>query len=548
MNVFYGKTHPSVAEKGRIDTAADENRRVSWISSFHNPIEPPSTPSSSSPNWQFVRISGITESTQKQSWEGWMAAHETALMITFGLYLVSLIVIGYLGERRFSRSYDDFVSAGKSLGSIVTALSAAASSESAWVMLGLSGLGYAKGLAAYWAVIGCVAGFAVNWLFVIVPVRRISGVHHSLTLADMVEDELEDRKKMLRVIGSIVIVFFMGVYVVSQFVGAGKTLHGMGLMDYRQGVLLGSIIIAAYVLMGGYAAVCWTDALQGLLMALIMVSLPILAIVDAGGPMRIHSVIQSAGLEGFWSLKGLSIWGSVGFIVGQLGIGLGYQGMPHVVVRYITVKNEKEGRRSGMIATVWGILVLAGSVTLGIAGRVLYPVLKDPEHILPRFAAEHLPPVLAGVVLAAITAAIMSTADSQLMYAATSLVNDLWLKLTKRKIQERHLVLATRLVILVMTAIAIFVALLNVKVIYTFVLYAWGALGAAFSPMILSMIYFRRFNKWGALTNLIVGPVTVIIWNNIPVLDHAVYELIPAFFLSLLAGWAVSVLTSRRKP
>lgn len=472
-----------------------------------------------------------------------MAGHETALMMTFGFYLIALISIGYLGERKFSGSYKDFVSAGKSMGAMITALSAAASAESAWVMLGLSGLGYTKGLAAYWAVIGCVTGFAVNWFFVIVPVRRISGAHNSLTLADMIEDKLHDRKKMLRVIGSVVIVFFLGVYVVSQFVGAGKTLHGMGLMDYRQGVLFGSIIIGVYVLMGGYAAVCWTDALQGFLMAVIMISLPILAVVDAGGPMHIHKVLQSTGLEGFWSLKGLSIWGSLGFIVGQLGIGLGYQGMPHVVVRYITVKNEEEGRRSGMIATIWGLLVLFGSVTLGIAGRVLYPVLKDAEHILPRFTAEHLPPVLAGVVLAAITAAIMSTADSQLMYAATSLVNDLWLKVTRRKVAARRLVLVTRLVILVMTAIAILVALANVKVIYTFVLYAWGALGAAFSPMILSMIYFRRFNKWGALANLIIGPLTVIIWNNIPVLDQAIYELVPAFVLSLVTGWVVSVLT-----
>ncbi len=476
-----------------------------------------------------------------------MAEHHIALMVTFGLYLVGLLIIGYLGERKFSRSYDDFVSAGKSIGAWVTALSAAASSESAWVMLGLSGLGYSKGLAAYWAVIGCVLGFMVNWLFVVVPVRRLSGASGSVTMADMIEDELDDQRKMLRIIGSLVIVFFMGAYVVSQFVGAGKTLEGMGIMDYQTGVLVGSLIIAAYVLMGGYAAVCWTDALQGLLMALIMMILPVVAVVHAGGFGEIMGELERSGLTGFFSLSEATVWGSIGFIVGQLGIGLGYQGMPHVVIRYITVKDEAEGLRSGRIATIWGLVVLFGSVTLGIAGRVLFPGLEDAEHILPKVAATYLHPVIGGVVLAAVTAAIMSTADSQLMYAATSLVNDLWIKLTNRTVNMKKMVIVTRAVIVLMTVIAILIALRDVKVIYTFVLYAWGALGAAFSPMILCMIYCRRFNKWGALANLLVGPAVVVIWSSIPALDSAVYELVPAFILSLLAGILVSALTEGRQ-
>jgi len=476
-----------------------------------------------------------------------MVDHQIPLMVTFVLYLLGLLLLGYLGERKYSNSYDDFVSAGKSLGSWVTALSAAASSESAWVMLGLSGLGYAKGMAAYWASIGCVLGFLVNWKLVIVPVRRLSGKHGSLTMSDMIEDVLQDRKKLLRIIGSLVIVFFMGVYVVSQFVGAGKTLNGMGLMEYQTGVLTGSLIIAAYVLMGGYAAVCWTDALQGALMAIIMIVLPILAVFHAGGFGTIVAELDRAGLQHFFSLAGVGLWGSVGFIVGQLGIGLGYQGMPHVVIRYITVKDEREGLRSGMIATLWGLFVLFGSVTLGVAGRVLFPGLEDVEHVLPRFAAEYLNPVIGGVVLAAITAAIMSTADSQLMYAATSLVNDLWLKVTGRKVEGRKMVVVTRLVIVVMTAIAIVVALSDVKVIYTFVLYAWGALGAAFSPMILCMIYVRWFNRWGALANLIVGPVVVVLWSASPALKAGLYELVPAFLISLVAGLVVSLMTGKRE-
>ena len=475
-----------------------------------------------------------------------MAEHQTALMVTFALYLVGLLLIGYLGERKFSRSFDDFVSAGKSMGAWVTALSAAASSESAWVMLGLSGLGYANGMAAYWASIGCVLGFLANWRLVVVPVRRLSGQHGSITMADMIEDVLEDRKKMLRIIGSLVIVFFMGAYVVSQFVGAGKTLNGMGLMDYQTGVLTGSVIIGAYVLMGGYAAVCWTDALQGALMAIIMILLPVLAVFHAGGFGTIIAELEHSGLQHFFSLKGAGTWGSLGFIAGQLGIGLGYQGMPHVVIRYITVRDEAEGLRSGMIATFWGLFVLFGSVTLGVAGRVLFPGLADVEHVLPRFAADYLHPVIGGVVLAAITAAIMSTADSQLMYAATSLVNDLWLKLTKRKPGNQKLVIVTRLVIVIMTIIAILVALSDVKVIYTFVLYAWGALGAAFSPMILCMIYVKWFNRWGALANLLVGPAVVVVWSEIPALKGALYELVPAFLISMAAGLIVSRLTGGR--
>ena len=492
--------------------------------------------------------------------------HGGAVFVTFVIYLAALLIIGYIGDKKFSKSYEDFVAAGKSLGAIVTALSAAASSESAWVMLGLSGLGYKMGLAAYWAAIGCVLGFGVNWLFVIAPVRRLSGKLNSLTLADMIEDSLEDRKKMLRIIGSLIIVFFMGAYVVSQFVGAGKTFQGMEIIpqsmvnslqnlvgnsftvnEYTLGVLIGAIIIGAYILMGGYAAVCWTDALQGFLMAFILIILPIYSVFQAGGLSNIMAALKSANIDTFWTIHGATLWGSIGFILGQLGIGLGYQGMPHVVVRYITVKDEKEGKRAGLIATLWAFFVLFGSVTLGIAARAIFPNLPDPEQALPKFTSQFLHPVLAGIVLSAITAAIMSTADSQLMYAATALVNDLWLKITRKEVNREKLVVITRLVIVTMTLIALIIALKNVKVIYSFVLYAWGALGAAFSPLVLLILYDKRFNKWGALANLIVGPVVVIIWKNVPALSNALYELIPGFFLSLIAGIVVSRLTGKEE-
>ncbi len=492
--------------------------------------------------------------------------HGGAVFVTFVLYLVALLLIGYIGDKKFSKSYEDFVSAGKSLGAIVTALSAAASSESAWVMLGLSGLGYKMGIIAYWAAIGCVLGFAANWFFIIKPVRRLSGKLNSLTVADMVEDALSDRKKVLRVVSSVIIVFFMTVYVISQFIGAGKTFSGMEIIpqsmvnslqhlvgntftvnEYTLGVIIGAVIIGAYILMGGYAAVCWTDALQGFLMVFILVILPFYALFQAGGVGNVVEVLKQNGLFSFWSLKDAGLWGSVGFILGQLGIGLGYQGMPHVVVRFITVENEEEGVKSGMISTLWALFVLFGSVSLGIIGRALFPQLPDPEYVLPKFTSTYLHPVLAGIVLSAITAAIMSTADSQLMYAATALVNDLWLKLTNKEIKREKLVIITRAVIVAITLFAMIFALKNIKVIYSFVLYAWGALGAAFSPLIILLLYDKKFNKWGALANLIVGPVVVIVWKNIPALSSALYELIPAFLLSLIAGIVVSRLTSNEE-
>ncbi len=364
-----------------------------------------------------------------------MSAETIGVLITFAAYLVLLVVIGMLGERRHSKSYKDFVSADKSLGGLATALSAAASSESVWVMLGLSGLGYWKGVAALWAAIGCVAGFLFNALFITVQLRRDSARLGSLTVSDYIEDRLGDRSKILRLVSAILISFFMVCYVVAQFSGAGKLFSGMDLLGdgtpYEVGVLIGAGIVTLYMFMGGYAAVCWTDTVQGILMFLVMLGLPILALIEVGGFSGIAEVLGPLGLLSMSGAEGLS-WAALGFIVGQLGIGLGYPGMPHMIVRYITVRDDVEARRAAYISVVWSVVVLFGSTTLGIAVRALYPELaltdKDAEAlVLPHFCRMHLHPLLTGVVLSAVTAAIMSTADSQLMYAATSLVNDLWL-------------------------------------------------------------------------------------------------------------------------
>lgn len=467
----------------------------------------------------------------------------SVILITFALYLVLLISIGYWGEKKYSKTYEDFIAAGKKLGAWVTAISASASSESAWVMLGLSGLGYSKGFAGYWAAFACIIGYFVNALFIMVRMRKMSGELDAYTLSDFIERRVNDRSHTLRIISALIITFFMLTYVVAQFVGSGKNLAGMEIVSYRGGVLVGAVIITVYILMGGYAAVSVTDLIQGLLMAVVMIVFPVIAVFKAGGIAKLIETLSLQNLTSLTAGEGLTL-GAIGFIIGTLGISLGYPGMPHVVIRFITVRDAEEAKRAAFISMTWGVLVLFGSVTLGIAARALFPGLPDPEKALPQFTTTYLHPVLAGIVLSAVTAAIMSTADSQLMYAATAIVNDLWLRVKKSvNVPRERLVLITRVVIAFMALISLILALLGEKYIYGFVLYAWGALGAAFTPIVLLSLYSKSFNKWGALSSLIVGPLVTVLWYNIDVLHNAIYELVPAFLLSYISAVLVSKLT-----
>ncbi len=500
-----------------------------------------------------------------------MSGENVGVLVTFVVYLAVLVLIGWLGERRHSRSYRDFVSADKSLGGLTTALSSAASSESVWVMLGLSGLGYWKGVAALWAAIGCVCGFLFNALFVTVQLRRDSDRLGSVTVSDYLEARLGDRSHLLRLVSAVLITFFMVCYVVAQFSGAGKLFTGMDLLGrdtpYYAGVLIGAGIVTLYMFLGGYAAVCWTDTVQGILMFAVMLGLPTLAVVDAGGLSGIRESLEPLGLLSMSGTEGLG-WAGLGFIVGQLGISLGYPGMPHMIIRYITVRDDASARQAAWISVVWSVVVLFGSTTLGIAVRAIYPDLAHTNTeaealVLPHFCRMHLHPILTGVVLSAVTAAIMSTADSQLMYAATSLVNDLWLKLSKRpppserlaphapgsgdeiSPRDQHrLVWVTRGAVLGLSLTAMLFALANIPLIYTFVLFAWGGLGSAFGPVIILSLYWRGLNRWGALASFVIGPLVVVVWHYVPTLSGAVYELIPGFAVSLVAAVVVSLATA----
>lgn len=470
------------------------------------------------------------------------------VIAVFSIYLMVLLTLGYIADLKFSKKFEDFIAGGKSFGALVTAISASASAESAWVMLGLSGYGYTHGIRAFWAALGCLLGYFLNTIFVIRKLRKESGELGSYTLTEFLADRTGDRGFLIRGIASFIIVIFFTSYVVAQFVGSGKTMDSMGIASYKAGVLIGGIIVGIYVLLGGYASVCWTDLIQGLLMVTVFLVLPIWGIVKAGGFSGIAATLKGTGLGNPWiDSTGHIIWG---FIIGELGISLGYIGMPHYVVRYITVKNIKEAKKAAFVAYSWGVVTFFGSVTMGIIARALIPGLKDAEQALPMFVRLFTHPVVAGIVLAAITAAIMSTADSQLMYSATAFVNDLLKKYYLKKgktIGDKELVALIRLLIALIALVAIILALLKVQFIYRYVLdYAWSALGASFGPAILLSLHYRKFNKWGVLTSLITGSLLTYFWNVFRISNYVkVYNLVPIFFISLFLSWFVSALTNR---
>ncbi len=481
---------------------------------------------------------------------GWLHAqpqgyHTGAVWVTFAVYLVLLLAIGVYGELRFGKNYEDYVAAGKRLGAWVTAVSSAASAESAWLILGLSGMGFTKGFAAYWIALGGLVGYWFNARFIMLPLKRDGDRLGSLTLTDYIVDKLGDRGRWIRVLSTLLIVVFMTAYVVAQFTGSGKQLSGMHLTSYTTGVWVGGVIIALYVLMGGYAAVSYTDLLQGMLMVAVLALFPVWGLVKAGGPAEVWRTLHHLHLTQLWGPQAFSLFALGALLAEALGIAFGYPGMPHVVIRYFTVKDTKTARQAAFIATTWSVFAYFGAVTIGLLARVLvehgammHP--QDPEKALAVFTATFLHPVLAGVVLAAVTAAIMSTADSQLIYASTTLINDLYLAFRGKRPDPRRLVVTTRVVVAVLSLIALLLALTKARFIYGFVLYAWSALGAAFSPIVILSLYDRSFNARGALTSLIVGPVVTVLWKGVLGWSSYVYELFPAFLISLFLGWCVS--------
>jgi sodium/proline symporter len=470
-----------------------------------------------------------------------------SVTLSFVVYTIGIVLVGLYSARFASRSTSDYLLAKKGLGSWVTAISASASSESGWVTLGLVGTAFSEGIAAFWVVPGCLLGYAFNWWVMAQPVNRHAATHEIFTIPDLMASLFQERALAVRIISVVVIFFMMTAYVAAQFNAAGKAFEAVFHVNYEIGVLFGVAIVVLYTMTGGFRAVAWTDFLQGILMWLALIFLPIITLVEAGGWTNMAASLASQDPKLLSLSAGTSGYLMLGLIIGWLGIGLGYPGQPHVIIRFMAARDERAVRRARIIAMTWGFVVFSGAVILGLTCRALFGTLPDAEQALPIVAVQLLPGVLAGLMLAAVLAAICSTADSQLLVASSSISHDLYARLTGKDLDSRHVVTMDRLAVAVLGFLAMLLALTKNRVIFEFVLYAWAGLGAAFGPPLILGLLWSRTTSLGAIAGALSGFTTVILWKNTAPLSAAIYELVPGFFLGLFVVWGASLLDEKRR-
>ncbi|MEE9393337.1 MAG: sodium/proline symporter [Planctomycetota bacterium] len=404
------------------------------------------------------------------------------IITTLIVYKIVLIAIGFIAERR-NKDASDFFLGGRGLGPVVAAISASASSSSAWTLLGATGFAYSKGLAALWLFPACVGGFVINWYLLAPAIRKFSGAQDAVTVTDVLAGRPgREGYTLVRRIAAFIVLVFFSFYVAAQFKAAGTAFEGVFDTSFTASVIIGGSIVVFYTLMGGFWAVSITDTLQGLLMAITAIVLPWIAFYKLGYS-GLTEGLQAVGETGFLDLSsGFEGPAAFGFVLGLLGIGLGYPGQPHVVNRFLALKKgEQHLAQARCIAVAWSAVVYVGVILLGLCGRVLYPSLGNGETIFFVAADGLMHPILAGLMVAAVLSAIMSTADSQLLVAASAVTHDLECGGNN----NRTRLFRSRLTIVVISMVAMLIAMQRDSTIFDKVLFAWSAMGAAFGPLLL---------------------------------------------------------------
>jgi len=463
------------------------------------------------------------------------------------LYFAAMIFIGFYAYKR-TTSHAGYMLADRQLHPFTAALSAGASDMSGWLLMGLPGAIYVTGLAEGWIAVGLTVGAWLNWKFVAPRLRSYTKVaNDSITIPTFFENRLHDKKHILRIASGLVILFFFTFYVSSGMVAGGTFFQATFGTSYLTGMLIVSGIVVLYTLVGGFLAVSYTDVVQGIMMMLALGAVTIGGIRALGGVENTVDLINQVNPDQFNMVTGVSALA----IISALGWGLGYVGQPHIIVRFMAIRSPKEATYGRRVGISWMALSVLGAIGTGLVG-VAYLHKNGVELTGSKQAAETVflvmgqmlfHPFVAGLVLAAVLAAIMSTVSSQLLVTSSALVEDLYRGVFKKDVSQRKLVLMSRFAVLTVAIVAALLAIPRYDTILALVAFAWAGFGASFGPVVLLSLYWKRLTAPGAAAGVLTGAIVVAIWGFVPALSNSLYEIIPGFFANLVVAIVVSLLT-----
>ncbi|HSV75815.1 MAG TPA: sodium/proline symporter [Bacteroidales bacterium] len=467
--------------------------------------------------------------------------------LAFGIFILTLflpVLVGILATKR-TKNQADFFIGGRSMNAFVVGLSAVSTGRSAWLVLGLSGVAYTSGVGAVWAIVGYIMVEAWQFYYLGRRLRRQSQQFNSITLLDYFTSRFNDKANLLRITGVFIIGLFITAYVAAQFNAGSKALSTALHLPVEVSLIISGLLIMVYMVLGGYVAVAFNDTLRAIIMLLGLVTLPIILMVQIGGWEVFWTMLHqlNPALVDPWAL-------GFGVIIGFVGIGLGSPGQPHIVVRYMSIAREEHLRYSAIIGTFWNLVLGLGAISIGLAARVLVPDVNqlpgsDPEMVYLAMSAEYFGPAMYGLLLGGVFAAILSTADSQLLVVASTFACDLYEKVLGRKVtfSEKNKMTISRVVVVLAGIMAMILAYLAQDLVFWLVLFAWGGLGAAFGPALILTLFWKNTTKHGVFAGMVTGSFVAIAWRLWLRESTGVYELIPAFFLSLLVIVVVSAAT-----
>jgi len=469
---------------------------------------------------------------------------------TLAVLIVYLGILAALAiwSRRETHTLAGFYIAGKKLPYWVVAFSTNATGESGWLLLGLSGMGYAVGMQAYWVVVGEILGIAAAWWIVARRLKKFGDETDSITAPDVLAAKFVDHWHLIRGFAVAIILVMVTTYVTAQMVATGKAFSSFLGMEYATGVVVGAIFVIGYTFVGGYKAVCYTDVVQGVLMLLGLIAVPAAAIVASGGwgevqanlfyqdPSLVDMFAVSDGVKPAWIA-----------IASFIAIGLPFMGVPQLLVRYMSAEDDGQIRKARIVSMVVLLVFTSGAVTAGVAGRALFPGLDDAETIFPVISNNLFPAVISGMLMVVVLSAIMSTVDSLLLLASSAVVRDTYQKIIGTSKSDETLSNYGKIVTIIIGIVAVVMGIQEPRLIFDFVLASWSGLGSAFGPVVVGILYYKRITWAGVLAGMLGGFAASVVWLTwFKAGFYGLYEAIPGFFAGFVLTYGVSWLTSKK--